>query len=710
MISLRFPHNSDRKKKNMSRRAEDQEEGKDDDQEQSQTLLTASDVATCLNACHESSVVALPPSFFLRHQNHSRPLRPNAKSHPPDENDNEKRDTNDIWIGRVDQLAKALGVVRFSKCASQEVLTSSRTVTTKRGALLGKTLEGFGEGGGGGEQNNKSETTEKNTPDEMEESRNNNSASSSRRSSMDLAFRNLRMTPPPLTTTSATTAPLSSMTHQYSHQSTPNLTTAHNQSSSSLSPVKAKTATMTSQSRPTTPTPGENERDEELGSRSLYSFYVVLKAIHEVVTSAPSEPMTTSASTSFAENNNNDSSNGGGGNKVSSNVDNNRSSSSTHSSMNETSSGNGTTTTENKESSALKYMVVIPGSGGVAGDTLRYVRRFASMGHVVIAPDDMAWPMHLRYRPRKDLREDSAAEEENEITKEEDSYWNDFALYDVATDATTGAKQSASGSLVYKSSAKSFIEDSFLKKQYDAALKLKSVVVSHILLTLPDFIKNAGVALVGNSEGAAVLGMLNDKTFMNNYATASSKSVVKARIAIAYPFEPSYFTDGLKGWFAGTFGSSWSSNCPVLCINGSEDEFFGPLSSVASDVVSAKRLSMDGQEKEVMEKNYSGDASIALEKLAAQHRAKNQGQSNLLSVIVVGAKHGILKSHDAMVSKLLRKFLRAPQKCLKSVVDAFSEEVVDYTITSNGSVGKLILETKKVKTNALRSSLYDAAA
>ena len=113
-------------------------------------------------------------------------------------------------------------------------------------------------------------------------------------------------------------------------------------------------------------------------------------------------------------------------------------------------------------------------------------------------------------------------------------------------------------------------------------------MVSHILLTLPDFIKNAGVALVGNSEGAAVLGMLNDKTFMNNYATISSKSVVKARIAIAYPFEPSYFTDGLKGWFAGTFGSSWSSNCPVLCINGSEDEFFGPLASVASDVVSGQ--------------------------------------------------------------------------------------------------------------------------
>ena len=122
-------------------------------------------------------------------------------------------------------------------------------------------------------------------------------------------------------------------------------------------------------------------------------------------------------------------------------------------------------------------------------------------------------------KPReKDLREGDSAEDEINTTKEEENpYWNDLALYEAATDAVTGAKQGASGSLVYKSSAKSFIENSFLKKQYDAALKLKSVVVSHILLTLPDFIKNAGVALVGNSEGAAVLGMLNDKTFMNNY-------------------------------------------------------------------------------------------------------------------------------------------------------------------------------------------------
>ncbi len=647
-----------------------EEEEEEEEEETHPPLLTASDVATVLNACHENCVIALPPSCLVEKKCGGSLLFPNAKSAPGSTG-------SSLWIGRVDQLANALGVVRFSKDASQEVTTSSKTVTTKKGRqnALGKTLEGGAADAAPGKLD-----TEETDDDERQ------------RSSLDDALRNLRMT----TTTTTTTT-----------------TTRRDRS------TQKPTSTATSNAKPRI---GENERDEELGSRSLYSFYVVLKAIHEMVTNAP-EPSRTSAAAVLENNNDGSNSNLERESNSNSNAssNNNRSDGRTNS-VNEASSGDGTTTTttrttttttttEKMESSALKYMVVIPGSGGVAGDTLRYVRRFASMGHVVIAPDDMAWPTHLRNRARKDLREGDSAEDEINTTKEEENpYWNDLALYEAVTDAVTGAKQGASGSLVYKSSAKSFIENSFLKKQYDAALKLKSVVVSHILLTLPDFIKNAGVALVGNSEGAAVLGMLNDKTFMNNYATISSKSVVKARIAIAYPFEPSYFTDGLKGWFAGTFGSSWSSNCPVLCINGSEDEFFGPLASVASDVVSAKRMSLDGREKEVVVKNYSGDASIALEKLAAQHRAKNQGQSNLLSVIVVGAKHGILKSHDDMVSKLLRTFLRAPQKCLKSIVEAFREEVVDYTITSNGSVGKLILETKKSKSVELNSSLYDAAA
>ena len=647
-----------------------EEEEEEEEEETHPPLLTASDVATVLNACHENCVIALPPSVCLKVEKKcgGSLLFPNAKSAPGSTG-------SSLWIGRVDQLANALGVVRFSKDASQEVTTSSKTVTTKKGRqnALGKTLEGGAADAAPGKLD-----TEETDDDERQ------------RSSLDDALRNLRMT----TTTTTTTT-----------------TTRRDRS------TQKPTSTATSNAKPRI---GENERDEELGSRSLYSFYVVLKAIHEMVTNAP-EPSRTSAAAVLENNNDGSNSNLERESNSNSNAssNNNRSDGRTNS-VNEASSGDGTTTTttrttttttEKMESSALKYMVVIPGSGGVAGDTLRYVRRFASMGHVVIAPDDMAWPTHLRNRARKDLREGDSAEDEINTTKEEENpYWNDLALYEAVTDAVTGAKQGASGSLVYKSSAKSFIENSFLKKQYDAALKLKSVVVSHILLTLPDFIKNAGVALVGNSEGAAVLGMLNDKTFMNNYATISSKSVVKARIAIAYPFEPSYFTDGLKGWFAGTFGSSWSSNCPVLCINGSEDEFFGPLASVASDVVSAKRMSLDGREKEVVVKNYSGDASIALEKLAAHHRAKNQGQSNLLSVIVVGAKHGILKSHDDMVSKLLRTFLRAPQKCLKSIVEAFREEVVDYTITSNGSVGKLILETKKSKSVELNSSLYDAAA
>jgi hypothetical protein len=572
------------------RRRREEEEDEEEETSMDKPLFDATDIALVLNKAHETCCVGIPMQAL-------RALRLEANAcGGPGANDDDRDDNNrTIWIGRIDDLATKLGVVRFGNDLSQAQMQSTSTVA-RHSTLNAQKVE-----------------------------------------TLESAFRNLG--------------------NAKQQQSAPNLNEIGKQAARSM-PSPASPAT-------------NRERDEELGSRSLYSFYVVLKAIHDAVLFVKTEDGIDNSS----NNNNNKSS-------MSSLSSNGNIENECSNSLNET----------NVADSALKYMVMIPGSGGVAGDTLRYVRRFVSMGYVVIVPDDMAWPAHLRNRPRKDL--------ENTV---EDSYWNDFALYDVAVDENTGQKQSASGSLVYKSSAKSFIEnDSILKKQYDAALKCKSVVVSHILLTLPDFIKNSGIALVGNSEGAAVLGMLNDKTFMNNYATASAGTVVKARIAIAYPFEPSYFTDGLKGWFAGTFGSSWSSNCPVLCINGSEDEFFGPLASVASEVVSHKRRSVDLNRsnddepgENGQEKAYSGDASIALEKLAKMNREKNQGPSNLLSVIVVGAKHGILKTHDEMVSKLLLRFLRAPQKCLKNVVESFGEEVVDYKITANNSVGKLVLETKK---------------
>ena len=41
----------------------------------------------------------------------------------------------------------------------------------------------------------------------------------------------------------------------------------------------------------------------------------------------------------------------------------------------------------------------LSGSSGVAGDTLRYLRMLASIGHLVMCPDDFCgWPARLRHR------------------------------------------------------------------------------------------------------------------------------------------------------------------------------------------------------------------------------------------------------------------------------------------------------------------------
>ena len=45
---------------------EEEEEEEKEDEETHPPLLTASDVATVLNACHENCVIALPPSVCLK--------------------------------------------------------------------------------------------------------------------------------------------------------------------------------------------------------------------------------------------------------------------------------------------------------------------------------------------------------------------------------------------------------------------------------------------------------------------------------------------------------------------------------------------------------------------------------------------------------------------------------------------------------------------
>lgn len=84
--------------------------------------------------------------------------------------------------------------------------------------------------------------------------------------------------------------------------------------------------------------------------------------------------------------------------------------------------------------------MLVCGSTGIAGDSLRYMRMLTGMGYLVIAPDDLAGQSPLRYRaPRGLIQPDEATD-----------YWQRNLLY---------KDDVAKGEMVYFSSSEEFIRD-----------------------------------------------------------------------------------------------------------------------------------------------------------------------------------------------------------------------------------------------------------
>lgn len=308
----------------------------------------------------------------------------------------------------------------------------------------------------------------------------------------------------------------------------------------------------------------------------------------------------------------------------------------------------------------------LSGSSGVAGDTLRYLRMLASMGHLVMCPDDFCgWPQRLRHRRPAVLKPEDPA-----------NYWTNNLLY---------AKDSfATGELVYESCAEKYTSSNRLSVVYDATLKAKHAAMTSALFRLPDSMRRRGIYLAGNSEGAIVLGMMDDGLLELDSTLGSPRADgsnaggpgddlafdperpparesptgrreparLLGRINIAYSLEPNYFTyrtlnksqgllsgamgggessggTGKLGSFGaifesdasdashsghhssgsrgrapgaveprGLFGSAWRVDVPTLCVNGSEDQFFGRRSSVSSAILQRAKEQEERDEAE----------------------------------------------------------------------------------------------------------------
>mmetsp|Transcript_11927 Transcript_11927/g.29378 ORF Transcript_11927/g.29378 Transcript_11927/m.29378 type:complete len:562 (-) Transcript_11927:192-1877(-) len=259
------------------------------------------------------------------------------------------------------------------------------------------------------------------------------------------------------------------------------------------------------------------------------------------------------------------------------------------------------------------FIVFLHGSGGMTVNNMRYVRMWAAMGYVVIAPDNMS-ASEFRHRDSAGL-----------FTIDDDlDYWSKNLVY------TSGTE----GEHAYSTKSKSVLEDPVKYKDlYEEVFRTRAAELGVILDRLPVFIRRRGVFLAGTSEGAMTIARYNDRRH---------GKLINGRIISAFNVEYCYFTPHEN---AARFGGS--KKVPTLNIIGDDDPYFGPYNSVAAEVAKDKKTGY-------------GKAKItgnAFETMVAQ------GMHRGLTVVLEGGKHDPTITHDNFLRDLFSSFLSAPQNC-----------------------------------------------
>ena len=382
---------------------------------------------------------------------------------------------------------------------------------------------------------------------------------------------------------------------------------------------------------------------------------------------------------------------------------------------------------------AKPAVVFVSGSSGVAGDTLRYLRILAAEGHLVLCPDDFCgWPRRLRHRTPRSVRPwrrepdadgarttaRTAREDEDENASDSDAdYWSLNLLY--------AKREAPSGELVYESCAEQYTSSDRLAMVYDTTLAVKHAALTKLLLDLPKPMARRGIYLAGNSEGAIVLGMMDDsmldptsETRRRSLGSRSSagaaggmfsgllsglsglalggdsvwEAKLLGRINIAYSLEPNYFTYRTIKKSQGEFSQEGTSAADASAVAPEKlsDVVRGPSRSTSSspappprglfgsrwrrDVptlcVNGSADQFFGRRNSVSEKVIRRSSDSLIKKGDrpnitgdAGQRIAELGMSCAFVAQMEGAKHAMCATHDAALRETLRAFLEAPKEC-----------------------------------------------
>ena len=115
------------------------------------------------------------------------------------------------------------------------------------------------------------------------------------------------------------------------------------------------------------------------------------------------------------------------------------------------------------------------------------------------------------------------------------------------------------------------------------------------------------------------------------------------------------------------FGSAWRVDACTLCVNGSEDQFFGRRSSVSAAILQRAKEQEERDEAEANDNaqknmetwrrgerpNITGDAGQRMSEL---------GMTRAFVAQMEGARHAMCDTHDLALYRLLAEFLAKPEE------------------------------------------------
>jgi len=261
-------------------------------------------------------------------------------------------------------------------------------------------------------------------------------------------------------------------------------------------------------------------------------------------------------------------------------------------------------------------VIFMHGSDGMTYNNVRYARKLASLGYIVIAPDSMAGG-EFRHR---DLAGHIPAHQPT-------PYWDDLGLYSSQSEGVYA--QDTKPEEVVKN-------PECYRKLYENVFRMRSAEMHWILGRLPLQMKLRGVFTMGQSEGAMTVARFDDRRY---------GAMIRGRIIAAFSVEYCYFTPTRE---AAEFGGS--EEVATLNIMGDADQYFGPYDSVA------KKVKDDGL------RGGSGWGAATITGNAFKQMQRQRLRRGL-AVVLEGAKHDASETHDNFLRDLLRAFLASPSDC-----------------------------------------------